>query len=270
MNMIWSVPKNGLGKKAAVILRRSLKHGPLRPFDVVVWGQRLRLLSSGNVSGTGLLYLPRFFDPQERGLLEERLRPGSTFVDVGANEGAYTFWGRSLWGKRCSLIAMEPDPELRTRLNFNLAENGAEGVSVLPYAISDQRGTGRLSICEANRGENRLLAREAEGRRTSSGEPEEPAEAPATVGVEVRTLEEALGEVGCEKVHAMKVDVEGHEEAVLGPFFKKAPESLWPRLLLMEYKAAVPAHRRVLDLLGKCGYKETLRTRMNLAVERTD
>jgi FkbM family methyltransferase len=263
------VPKNGLGKKAAVILRRSLKYGHLRPFDVEVWGQRLRLLSSGNVSGTKLLYLPHFFDPLERDLLQERLRPGSTFVDVGANEGAYTFWCRSLLGKRCSLIAVEPDPELRTRLNFNLAENGAEDVSVLPYAISDQSGRGRLSICEANRGENRLLTQEPERRPGESIDPRKPAEAQARVSVQVRTLEEALGEVGCEKVHAMKVDVEGHEETVLAPFFRSAPESIWPSLLLMEYKAGLPAHKRVLSLLEKLGYRETLRTRMNLAVERT-
>ena len=269
LRLVWSVPDNRLGKIAAGLLRRRLKYGPLRPFDVEVWGQRLRLFTSGNISGMALLYTPRFLDRLERALLAERLRPGGTFVDVGANEGSYTFWVRSLLGNECRVITVEPDPVSRAHLAFNLTTNNAGNVVVLPYAIADFDGPGTLLICEANRGENRLVPAEQETSGIPSSENGASAREAQRVEVQVRTLEGALREAECGGVDAMKLDVEGAEEAVLAPFFRSAPEELWPHTLLMEFKEHLEAHARLRVLLGEVGYREVLRTRMNLVLERS-
>ncbi|MBL4544482.1 MAG: hypothetical protein JKP95_00705 [Oceanicaulis sp.] len=43
-----------------------------------------------------------------------------------------------------------------------------------------------------------------------------------------------MDELKLTKAHAMKVDVEGGEAAILSHFFAKAPKTRWPDLLILE------------------------------------
>ena len=55
-------------------------------------------------------------------------------------------------------------------------------------------------------------------------------------GVEVDgvPLEAAVMDAGLDAIDALKIDIEGHEPAVLSAFFERTHESLWPGLIIME------------------------------------
>ena len=62
------------------------------PVDIETLGARMRLHPYNNVSEKRVLFTPQFFDPEELAILRGRVRDGFTFVDVGANIGAYALF----------------------------------------------------------------------------------------------------------------------------------------------------------------------------------
>lgn len=236
-------------------LRSVARAGRSRPLDVELWDLRLRLYTRGNVAEARILFLSQFWEPRERALLAEVAQPGFAFVDVGANAGGYSLWVLSLLRDRCTIVAVEPDPELAARLRFNAATNDAANLRVIGAALSDHEGMGLLAVDARNRGENRLLGHAGAG------------EAGGGTPVPLRTLLGVVRGEGLSRIDALKIDIEGMELSVLRAFFRDAPESLWPRIVITELHDT-PEHREVAELLRACGYGERLRSALNLVVER--
>jgi len=238
-------------------LRKPIKYGAHLPLDVVIWGQKLRLLPRGNMSEIKLLFAPQFFDRAELALLTEHLRPGGIFVDVGANVGVYSYWAARCVGTGGRIVAVEPDPEMRRRFEFNLHTNGCTQVEVCPVALSDHEGEGELLVNPAQRGENTLARAEA---AAAGGER-------VVHKVPLDTLVHLLGARGVTRIDALKIDIEGHEPVVLGHFFAHAPRGLWPGLAITEYK------RQTAPLIeaqfASHGYRRVLFTGLNIAYART-
>jgi hypothetical protein len=72
---------------------------------------------------------------------------------------------------------------------------------------------------------------------------------------------------GFSHVDAVKLDVEGAEDIILEPFLRHAPESLRPRLLIIEdgsqqWETDLPR------LLEASGYRLLTKTRLNFVYER--
>jgi hypothetical protein len=89
----------------------------------------------------------------------------------------------------------------------------------------------------------------------------------AAVKVPAVTLLELVQQEGFRAVDAVKLDVEGAEDLILDPFFRDAPESLFPGLLIIEdgrnqWQIDLPA------LLERRGYRLLKQTRLNLVYER--
>jgi len=82
-------------------------------------------------------------------LLEELLRPGDTFLDIGAHVGFFTVT-IGLSSKTTKIIAFEPNPKNFQILEANTAANGLTNVVCEPIAISDQEGTGTLYLTESD------------------------------------------------------------------------------------------------------------------------
>jgi FkbM family methyltransferase len=124
------------------------------------------------------------------------LGPGELFVDAGANFG---FWAL-LAGKRgCRVLAIEPVPPTRARLEANAASNGLGGaIEVVGAALSDEAGSLTLSVAGGESGQ-------------ASAHPAQAAGAETFV-VPAVTLDGLLGE---RAVRFLKIDVEGHEPALL-------------------------------------------------------
>ncbi len=240
----------------AQLLRWPVKHGVSTPLDLEIWGLKLRLLPRGNMSEQKLYTSPKAFDREEFALLKRRLRPGSVFIDVGANAGIYSFWAHRCMQGRGRIVAVEPDPEMRRRLEFNVRTNALTDIEVCPVALGDHNGTAELQVHPSQRGENTLdlgEARRAGGIRQS-------------LTVILTTLLDLLRARGIDQVDVLKIDIEGYEPPVLRHFLAHAPDSMWPRAVISEFKDQTAAD--ILQLLVERGYRRKQATEINFILER--
>jgi FkbM family methyltransferase len=67
-------------------------------------------------------------------MMERLLKPGDTFIDVGAHVGYFSMIAAALVGEHGSVWALEPDPLNTRSLLDNAALNGAVGLFPLPMA----------------------------------------------------------------------------------------------------------------------------------------
>lgn len=140
-------------------------------------------------------YRLRGFEEPELALLPLLCRPGSTVVDVGANFGMYTYWLAAQAG-RC--VAFEPIPKLAAAL----ARGFGKDVEVQNVALSDQRGTAELIVPRISPG-------------LSTIEPKNRAAASQQGSVRIQVEKRLLDDYSLDDVSFVKIDVEGHEEAVI-------------------------------------------------------
>jgi FkbM family methyltransferase len=213
-----------------------------------VGGVRMRLAPFRNVAEKRLLFAPATFDARERALVASRLGPGAVFLDIGANVG-----GWSLYAARCGarVLAVEPQASVLAKLEVNLALNPDLNVRVAPIALAGHVGVVRLTMPANNEGEA-SIAGGVEGD---------------VVEIACDTLENLLAREGVQSVDAMKIDVEGAEDIVLGPFFDSAPRRLWPHILVMEHLSG-RWRRDIAREVQALGYREIGRTHQNVVLER--
>ena len=247
------LPDTPVGRRAASLYLRAAGGKSGRAFDVTIFEtERARLHPYDNISEKRVFITSQFWEAEERAALAAFIAQGAgpfRFLDVGANAGLYTLFARSAAraAKRpFSAIAVEPASEMLARLRFNLAASGAErDVEVFECAAGASEGGGAFRTDERNRGESRLAA---EGERK----------------VRIRPLAAVIEEAGFSSIDAMKIDIEGSEEAALKGLFAGAGERFRPRLLIAELSHSGP----LTALLGAEGYRETIRTRRNGVYER--
>ncbi|RZK88265.1 MAG: FkbM family methyltransferase, partial [Methylobacterium sp.] len=211
-------------------------HPGAEPLDVERLGARMRLHPYNNNCEKKVLFTPQFFDPQERALLKARLEPGCTFLDIGANIGAYALFVAAFAGPRARILAVEPQPDIFDRLTYNIAQNPFHTVKAVACAVADKAGELTLFVDPRNRGESSL---KIVGTNES-----------AQIKVPAVTLMDLVRTEGLTRIDAIKLDVEGAEDLILEPFLREAPPALLPKLL--------EGH----------GYRETGRTRLNRMFER--
>lgn len=238
-------------RRACSLIRRLVTAGRSGPYDVEAFpGQNARLYPDENLSDKRVFGGVQFWDWAERAALGAHVRSADEpvyFVDAGANAGLYTLAVRSeAHGKALKAIAIEPDPENIERLKFNLVASGAEDVTVAEVALGAEEGEAYLDATNTNRGE---LALADQGTR-----------------VALRPLLSVIEWAGFPRVDALKIDIEGMEDEVLAPYFQHAPETLWPRMIILEARRGevTPA----LDLALERGYAVSERTRMNVVMTR--
>ncbi|MFY8094334.1 MAG: FkbM family methyltransferase [Niveispirillum sp.] len=246
------VPVTQTGRRLALWLRKvaMVIQGPV--FDVAVRGIHLRLYPGDNVGERKFLFMPQFFDPEEMTLLSQRLPRDGTFVDIGANVGLYTLNAAKLMGPGGRILAVEPGPEAARRLRFNLSLNRTDAsITHADCAIGAEEGVMGLYLDVSNLGGSSLV-RDHGGTSTP---------------VRVRPLVDVLEEVGITSIDVLKIDIEGAEDKALLPFFDQAPDSLWPRVIIIERSEESWAG----DLLGRfkaAGYRSFGHSKMNWLLER--
>ncbi len=98
------------------------------------------------------------WEPDEAAFLRGVLRPGASFLDVGANIGYFTVLGSSLVGRTGNVIAVEPEPRNLDLLRANAWRNRAWNVTVLPLAAHSETGYLSLRLSEENRGDHQVFA----------------------------------------------------------------------------------------------------------------
>ena|SRR2546421_1452700 len=90
------------------------------------------------------IYYFGVWEPHLTRWINQRLAPGDTFIDIGANIGYYSLLASRLVGASGAVIAIEASPQTFSALEANLARNRARNVRAVNIAVSDSVGTVKL------------------------------------------------------------------------------------------------------------------------------
>ena len=196
LSFIWSHPLNRSARLAAIgrFVRWQLASRVTPGLIALPFAGGTSLFARRGMTGaTGNFYCG-LHECKDMAFVLHALRAGDLFVDVGANIGSYTVLASGVVGART--IAVEPIPATFLSLELNAALNGlTDLVELKCLGLSDRQGVLRFtaSLDTVNH-----VATENESADS--------------VEVCVATLDEVLQG---RSPTVIKIDVEGHEKAVL-------------------------------------------------------
>lgn len=178
----------------------------LLPPNQGVWVQ----VRSGAAQGIWLKLEPRVghlyhsgrVEPEVQGVLQEHLRPGDVFYDLGANLGFYSLIAARRVGPGGKVFAFEPDPENAHRLREHAQRNHLETVVTIEAAVA--ASSRPLSFLRSDR---RFSPDRGLGRMAGAEDGE------AAITVEAVALDDFVRQNAPPTL--IKCDVEGAEEDVL-------------------------------------------------------
>jgi FkbM family methyltransferase len=178
-------------------------HGFLMRLNLQNWSDR-RAYFSG-----------RYYQPDITRVLEQLLRPGDQYVDVGANVGMTALLARSRIGPTGMGLAFEPNPVAFQRLSDHFEMNGIATFQLVRCAVADCKSVQMLFVPRDELLLATLVPEKAEGTRVEVAT--EPADPYAT-------------KLEASKPTLIKIDVEGYEVQVL-----RGLQSLlkWPNVIVV-------------------------------------
>lgn len=248
------MPDSWLGRRLAFALRKPVILSLNHPLDVEALGQKLRLYPFNNVCEKRILFTPQFFDARERAILADLVHDGFVFIDIGANIGGYALFVAGIAGPRARILAIEPQPIVFERLIYNISANPAGTVKAIACAVMDREGDFTLFLNADNRGGSSIKTMASDGDGTS-------------VRVPAKTLLSLVLDENLPRIDAIKLDVEGSEDLILVPFFRDAPEHLWPTTIIME-RGSGRWQTDCVELALANGYRILAETNMNAVLTR--
>jgi FkbM family methyltransferase len=173
-----------------IVSRLLWKSGLCRYFSI----QRPGFLLRFSPSAIAATY---WANPEDRAederVLRLLLKPGDTYIDVGANIGSLALCGSTAVGAAGRVYAIEAHPRTFGFLAENVRLNRRGNVHLLNAALGSESGVLLMSDAVSD-DQNRI-------------------DAAGTVKVEVKTLDEIVS--GVEVIALIKMDVEGYELPVL-------------------------------------------------------
>ena len=140
------------------------------------------------------------YEPEIRQILQQMLKPGDIFVDIGAHIGYFTVLAASYVKEQGQVVAYEPDPINFQQLLANVRH--FSWVTAAPVALSDTQGITPF-FRSPKRGESGWgsLLPNKENREV--------------IEIETRTLDSEIQRLAWHRLDLVKVDVEGAEFRVL-------------------------------------------------------
>jgi FkbM family methyltransferase len=174
-------------------------------------------------------------------------------VDVGANVGTYAMVLARHVGSSGQVIAIEPHPVTFGRLTFNRAASASTQVRLVAAAAAASDGELMMLTDSHNLAASHVVTGDADGH---------------TVRVAALRLQRILDEAAVHHVDTLKIDVEGYEDRVLIDFFARAPESLWPRAVVIEHLSRKEWQDDCIADMQSRGYAEAGRNRSNTMLVR--
>jgi len=181
------------------LLRRHLASNPLQ----VILRMRSGILINADTSDfiQREVFIKSEFEPEVENVLRAFLRPGDTFVDVGANIGIFSLLAAQIVGPRGRVIAFEPVPITLEKLRANILLNNLQNITVVPVALSDETRRGFIHLD----GENNSGASSFRKSRNSR----------ECVDVAIDTFDRYAEAHLATAPRLIKIDVEGAEVRVL-------------------------------------------------------
>jgi FkbM family methyltransferase len=94
-----------------------------------------------------LLFYQGYSEPETEKFILRFLKPGMSFIDVGAHIGKYTLLGAHAVRREGEVHAFEPNPVIFDLLRRNVRENGFQNVHMLECAVSNHDGPEEFEVC---------------------------------------------------------------------------------------------------------------------------
>ncbi|MCL4210702.1 MAG: FkbM family methyltransferase [Phycisphaeraceae bacterium] len=168
---------------------------------------RLGLTFTSRLPDLIQMYLHLFgvWEPDLLTFVRRRLAPGDTFIDIGANVGAFTLPAAARVGERGRVIAIDASPAMIDDLRANLERNNlAPRVRVVHAAVSDHPGM--LDLYAGPSHNVGLTSTEPHRGMRRVG------------GVRAAPPGDLLSDAELSAARLIKIDVEGGENRVLAGF----------------------------------------------------
>ena len=138
------------------------------------------------------------YEPDVYAAIKSQLKPGDTFVDIGANIGYFTLLAASIVGEWGHVYSFEPNPNNCKIIEQNISLNGYTNITLFPFAVAERKQM--LNYHGGNISSNGQVSEIAEGQE-------------AFIKVQAVALDDVL--LNADKVTAIKMDIEGAEARAL-------------------------------------------------------
>jgi FkbM family methyltransferase len=180
-------------------------------------------------------------------LVQQILRLGMAFVDVGANWGYFTLMASDRVGPTGRVISLEPCPPMFRMLTQNVAQNSLSNVSAL--AIGAASGAGTETMVGWDPGSDNWGVSSFSGLTAQAG---------PQFTIRTQSLDDLLDEQGVREVDLLKMDIEGAEGVALEGMKNGLAQHRFKRLLLElhphQLRRAVRDAMDILKMIRQCGY----------------
>src|SRR5262249_23247699 len=149
--------------------------------------------NSGDVAVIHEIFCQKIYDSDSDFLAG----PGQVCVDIGANIGCVSLrWSQS--NPSGQIYALEPHPETFKTLQENLAANQVKNVVAINLAVGRVAGEIAFEVTENNMA--RALDSEMDSLSNST-----------IMDIAATTLDDLVAQYALERIHLLKIDVEGYE-----------------------------------------------------------
>ncbi len=205
------------------------------PIDVKFRDCRYRIDGKNNLAEYGLLLNPKF-NKAEIDFLTGGLQDGGVAVDIGCNIGLYTLPMALKCGQHGRVLAIDANPGMCERL----AENArlSEMPQIIPVCAAVGENDGRVDLLITKNDVAIVKVLES-----------------ANGSIPMRSLLSIVNEHRIEKIDALKIDIEGFEDAALVPFFNVVSEDLLPKRIVIERGTPDGYNQGCRSLFNSNGYK---------------
>lgn len=176
-------------------------------------------------------------------IIHEHLKPGMTFVDIGANIGQHSMYAASIIGKKGAVYSFEPIHHIYEQLLSSSKINNFDSIiHANNFAIGEKDETQTLFTSNENIGGSSLVNKENIGNK---------------IEVKIKNGDSILIQIP--KIDMIKIDVEGYEYEVLSSIKQSLIKSK-PKMLI-EFSGYFYEKQnsgngiKIISLLKEIGYK---------------
>ncbi len=211
-------------------------------------------LDNGNEAKT---LLSARFNREERDFLTASVpQDDGVFVDVGANAGLFSFHVACRARRDCRILLVEANPAMTARCRAHVLPPGrfdprAVAIAFETVAVGAEEGEAYFAVTDDPGTSHLAQVSDAGARR-----------------VPVTTLPRLFDTHGITRVDCLKIDVEGHEDAVLAPLLDAGDTARLPAALILEDIHDGAWGYDLSASLANAGYRVVGRSRTNVMMRR--
>ena len=200
------------------------------------------------------------YNRKEINFIKQNMTTNSTFIDIGSNMGFYTMNIAAIFPKTdfFKILSIEANPLMieRQMENIELLNQEIKGVKdkiiLENYALSNIQGNLQLNL-EHGYGSASISKNQTK----------------KSITVKSSTLMDILLKNKINSITCLKIDIEGHEDKALIPFFREAQKSLYPLNIVMEFTSQQEweLEPNLVKFLEQIGYENQFYTRGNICLK---